>query len=111
MSSKRKFLGILLAFVLVFSALFSYFPGQLVKASVDEAKVTAVVAGNFQSKLGDNDWNGSSSVTKMNYKGYGFYEYETPIALPAGDYEYKIVIDSSRWIPEGYGNNLKFHLE
>ncbi|WP_029688083.1 alpha amylase N-terminal ig-like domain-containing protein [Thermoanaerobacter sp. A7A] len=108
---KRRALGFLLSFLLIFTAVFGSMPMEFVKADTDAAPATAVVAGNFQSKLGDTDWKGDSSITVMTYKGNGFYEYTTHTALPAGDYEYKIVLNGSQWIPDGFGNNLKFHLD
>lgn len=108
---KRRTLGFLLSFLLIFTAVFGSMPVQFAKAETDIAPATAVVAGNFQSKLGDTDWKGDSSITVMTYKGNGFYEYTTQTALPAGDYEYKIVLNGIQWIPDGFGNNLKFHLD
>ncbi|WP_031314260.1 alpha amylase N-terminal ig-like domain-containing protein [Caldanaerobacter subterraneus] len=108
---KRRALGFLLLFLLIFTAMFGSMPVQFAKAETDIAPATAVVAGNFQSKLGDTDWKGDSSITVMTYKGNGFYEYTTQTALPAGDYEYKIVLNGIQWIPDGFGNNLKFHLD
>ncbi len=107
----KRILGFLLSFLLIFTAVFGSMPMEFAKAETDTAPATAVVAGNFQSKLGDTDWKGDSSITVMTYKGNGFYEYTTHTALPAGDYEYKIVLNGSQWIPDGFGNNLKFHLD
>jgi hypothetical protein len=108
---KRRALGFLLAFLLVFTAVFGSMPIQYVKAQTDTAPAIANVVGSFQSKLGDSDWNINSDKTIMTYKGNGFYEFTTPVALPAGDYEYKVALNHS-W--EGGGvpsqGNLSFHL-
>lgn len=87
-------------------------PVQFAKAETDTAPAIANVVGDFQSKIGDSDWNINSDKTVMTYKGNGFYEFTTPVALPAGDYEYKVALNHS-W--EGGGvpsqGNLSLHLD
>ncbi|KUJ90037.1 MAG: alpha amylase catalytic subunit [Thermoanaerobacter thermocopriae] len=109
---KRRTLGFLLSFLLIYTAVFGSMPVQFAKAETDTAPAIANVVGDFQSKIGDSDWNINSDKTVMTYKGNGFYEFTTPVALPAGDYEYKVALNHS-W--EGGGvpsqGNLSLHLD
>ncbi|MBZ4665965.1 alpha amylase N-terminal ig-like domain-containing protein [Mahella sp.] len=110
---KKKALGFLLAFLLVFTAVFGTMPLEFAKAETDAAPAIANVVGSFQSELGDSDdWDINSAKTIMTYKGDGFYEFTTPVELPASDYEYKVCLNHS-WDGGGIPSqaNLSFHLD
>jgi len=85
-------------------------PMQFAKA--DTEPVIANIVGNLQAQLGDtSDWNVNSTITVMTYKGNGLYEFTTPVALKAGDYEYKVALNHS-WDGGGIPaqGNLNLHL-
>lgn len=69
---KRRTLGFLLSFLLIYTAVFGSMPVQFAKAETDTAPAIANVVGDFQSKIGDSDWNINSDKTVMTYKGNGF---------------------------------------
>ncbi len=79
-------------------------PAQVQVALAVPTKV--VVAGNFQSELGDSDWNPASTVTQMSAGANdGIYRYSATI--PNGNWEYKITEnDGARWVPDGPNRNL-----
>lgn len=112
--SERRSVAFSLSIIFTFAIIFGCIsPVQLASANTEEQIfVIANVVGNFQSKMGDEDWNVNSNKTIMTYKGNGFYEFTTPTELPAGDYEYKVALNHS-W--EGGGvpsqGNLSFHLD
>lgn len=85
---------------MLIAQLVSYFvvPTHRVKAEIK----TVTIVGDLQSELGaSKDWEPSDPKTVMKDQGNGFYTY-TGI-LPAGKYEYKIVINGS-W-DENYGKD------
>ncbi len=110
---RKRTLAFLLSIILIFAVVFGCIHTQLVSADItEEQPVIANVVGNFQSKLGDNDWDINSDKTIMTYKGYGFYEFITPVELPKGNYEYKIALNHS-WDGGGVPSqgNLSFYLD
>ena len=81
----------------------------VVTANAEEASlpevITAAVAGDFQTLLGDeSDWNPASTVTEMTYYDNGVFEFSA--YLPEGDYEYKIALNDS-WAESYPGSNVR----
>ncbi|WP_341347033.1 pullulanase [Paenibacillus sp. FSL H3-0469] len=74
-------------------------------ARVSAAAVKAVLVGDLQTKFAGldpaetKDWNETSTVTEMTYKGAGLYIFSG--TLPKGTYEYKVALNDS-W-SENYG--------
>jgi len=70
-----------------------------------------VVVGDFLSEIGGTDWNEQTTLTLMNDEGIegdsaafdGIYTYFG--SIPAGEYEYKIVLNNN-WIQNTTGENL-----
>ncbi|WP_026486028.1 alpha amylase N-terminal ig-like domain-containing protein [Caldanaerobius polysaccharolyticus] len=105
----KKYISYLIIFLMVFASFLNAMPSR---AKADTSPVIANVVGNFQQQLSDSDWNVNSTITVMTYKGNGLFEYTTPVALKAGDYEYKIALNHS-WDGGGVpsSGNLKLHLD
>ncbi len=74
-----------------------------------------VVVGNFLSEIGGTDWNVQTTLTLMNDEGIdgdsvafdGIYTYFG--SIPAGEYEYKIVLNNN-WDQNTTGENLYLSL-
>lgn len=110
---KRTLLSLVTVFGLVFQMFSGLFANGAVKAMETVAK-QVVLVGSLQKVLGNpDDWDPSSAITEMAYKGNGLYTFTG--TLPAGEYEYKIAIGGN-W-SENYGeggnpggNNIKIIL-
>ena len=61
-----------------------------------------VVAGS--AGLCGSEWNGSDANNQMTKNDDGTYT-KTYKNVPAGTYEFKIVLNGGIWIPDGMGNN------
>ena len=90
----------LVTLTLIFSALFAGARGNatIVRASVENPS-SVTVAGDFQHLVCSGDWQPNCTATHMTRSATdGVWRFS--LALPAGDYNYKGVIDDD-W---GNGN-------
>lgn len=103
----RKVMAWILMVAMLVGLLNTAFP--IAMASAQEAAalpqvVTAAIASDFQSILGENgDWMPESKVTEMTYYDNGVMEFMAE--LPEGSYAYKVALNDSR--SEAYpGSNV-----
>lgn len=96
----KKIFTVLMVLALIGSGL------SIGPARVSAAAVKAVLVGDLQTKFAGLDpaetknWNETSTVTEMTYKGAGLYIFSG--TLPKGTYEYKVALNDS-W-SESYGS-------
>jgi len=82
-------------------------PIKAVEDGYAQPGMTLAVAGTFQKKLKDTNWNPNSAITRMHAeRGGSFYQFTT--TLPAGNYEYKITTPNwgSSWPTANVGLDL-----
>ncbi len=86
------------------AANYSFWQANIPSSASEQAPVTAVVAGSFQTLAGaSSNWNPASTHTTMKEVNPNLYQFT--VQLPAGSYQYKVALNDS-WSVAYPANNV-----